>query len=272
MAIPYKQYLRNERLPHIFCPGCGHGTALKAFIRAVHKLGYDKNKVVVVSGIGCASRIPGYVDFNTLHTTHGRALAFATGVKLANPELKVVILSGDGDAIAIGGNHFIHTCRRNIDMTLVVLNNYIYGMTGGQRSPTTPEERLASTAPYGNIDPPFDVVEMARASGATFVARSTEYHVAEMTNLIAQGMEHQGMSVIEIMTSCPTTYGRRNRYKTAVEMVLEKKEKALPLSRAESLSEEERAQHILTGVFPTQKRREYVELFQELCQRAKGER
>ncbi len=269
MAVPYEQYLRTDKLPHMFCPGCGHGIVMKAFLRAVHQLGLDKNKVVVVSGIGCASRIPGYVDFDTLHTTHGRALAFATGVKLARPELHVVVLSGDGDAIAIGGNHFIHACRRNLDMTLVVLNNYIYGMTGGQRSPTTPLEAYASTAPYGAIDPPFDVVEMAVASGATYVARTTEYHATEISRYIAQAMQHKGMGVVEVRTSCPTTFGRRNRKGSPVDMMIEKKKLAVPLSKAASMTPEEREQYIVTGVFPTQEREEYTETVKALQERAK---
>src|SRR5512135_601469 len=152
MSMDYFQYLRKERMPHIWCPGCGHGTIMKSILRALDKLKWEKDDVVVVSGIGCSSRTPGYLDFNTLHTTHGRALSFAQGVKLANPKLKVIVISGDGDAMAIGGNHFIHACRRNMDITCIMVNNFIYGMTGGQYSPTTPLTKLASTAPYGMIE------------------------------------------------------------------------------------------------------------------------
>ncbi|HKJ88351.1 MAG TPA: thiamine pyrophosphate-dependent enzyme, partial [Gammaproteobacteria bacterium] len=175
-AFDYDKYLRADKLPHIWCPGCGHGTVLKSLIRAVDKSGFEKNDICMVSGIGCSSRTPGYVDFNTLHTLHGRAFAFATGVKMGNPRLKVIVVTGDGDALAIGGNHFIHACRRNIDLTVLVYTNAIYGMTGGQYSPTTPQEKIATTSRYGNIEPPFDTCKMAQASGASFVARGTAYH------------------------------------------------------------------------------------------------
>lgn len=269
MAVQYENYLRMEKMPHIFCPGCGHGIVMKSFLRVVDQLRLDKDKVVVVSGIGCASRIPGYVDFNTLHTTHGRALAFATGIKLARPELKVVVLSGDGDAIAIGGNHFIHACRRNLDLTLIVLNNYIYGMTGGQRSPTTPKDSYASTAPYGSLDPAFDIAELAAASGATYVARTTEYHVLEISKYIKQAMEQKGMGVVEVMTSCHTTFGRRNKITNTVEMMKDKKERAVSLKKAATLDREQLENKIITGVFATAEREEYQSRLEEIRNRAK---
>ena len=173
MAVHH--FLRQRFFPHMWCPGCGHGTVLNSLLRAVEELGLSKNEIVMASGIGCSSRISGYVDFHTLHTLHGRALAFATGVKLSKPELNVIVPMGDGDALAIGGNHFIHACRRNIDMTAIVMNNRIYGMTGGQFSPMSGVGINATTAPFHNIDRDFDVVEMATAAGATFVARSTTY-------------------------------------------------------------------------------------------------
>ncbi|MGD8268036.1 MAG: thiamine pyrophosphate-dependent enzyme, partial [Desulfobacterales bacterium] len=166
-----KDFIRQRFFPHMWCPGCGHGTVLNSLLRAVEQLGLSKNEIVMVSGIGCSSRISGYVDFHTLHTLHGRALAFATGVKLSKPELNVIVPMGDGDALAIGGNHFIHAARRNIDMTAIVMNNRIYGMTGGQYSPLSGVGISATTAPYLNIDREFDVVDMALAAGATFVAR-----------------------------------------------------------------------------------------------------
>lgn len=171
MAI--KDYIRERFFPHIWCPGCGHGTVLNSLLRAVSQLGMSKNEIVVVSGIGCSSRISGYVDFHTLHTLHGRALAFATGVKLSRPELNLIVPMGDGDALAIGGNHFIHAARRNIGLTAIVMNNRIYGMTGGQYSPLSGYGTLATTAPYTNIDYAFDTVKLATAAGASFVARST---------------------------------------------------------------------------------------------------
>ena len=172
-----ENYFRMEKFPHIWCPGCGHGIIMASIARAIEKLGLDKDKVCIVSGIGCSSRAPGYMDFNTLHTTHGRALAFATGVKLANPELEVIVIAGDGDLSAIGGNHLIHSARRNINLTTICFNNNIYGMTGGQYSPTTPTHEKGTTAPYGNIDKPFDIAKLAIGAGATYSAQIGRAHV-----------------------------------------------------------------------------------------------
>ena len=181
-----EKYLRDAMMPHIWCPGCGHGIILNAVIRAIDKAGLDQDKTVIVSGIGCSSRASGYMNFDTIHTTHGRALAFATGIKVAKPELNVVVLTGDGDALAIGGNHFIHACRRNIDITTIIFNNSIYGMTSGQYSPMTPHGFLATTAPYGNIDRNFDVCDLAKAAGATYVARGTAYHAPQLSDYIGK--------------------------------------------------------------------------------------
>jgi len=188
-----KKNLRVDKLPHIWCPGCGHGILMRAVAQAIENKELDKTKVCIVSGIGCSSRAAGYMNFNTLHTTHGRALAFATGIKLANPELTVIVITGDGDATAIGGNHFIHAARRNIGITTIVFNNSIYGMTGGQYSPLTPSNDIATTAPYGNVDRPFDLVKLADAAGATYVARITTYHVKEAVRLIEKGLENKGI-------------------------------------------------------------------------------
>ena len=212
-------YLRKRFMPHIWCPGCGHGIVLNSLLRAVEKLGMDKNDVVMVSGIGCSSRIQGYTDFHTLHTLHGRALAFATGVKLARPELNVLVPMGDGDALAIGGNHFIHAARRNIDMTAIIMNNSIYGMTGGQYSPTTQCGDFATTAPYGSVDRPFDVVALARSAGATYIARTTTYHAKAMAKALADAISHHGFSVVEVLSQCPTYYGRKNELGSAVDMM-----------------------------------------------------
>jgi len=214
------EYLRpNKKFPHVWCAGCGHGTILACIIRAIHTLELDRNKVILVSGIGCSSRAPVYVDFNTLHTTHGRALSFATGVKMAKPELKVIVITGDGDAVAIGGNHFIHSCRRNIDITTVVFNNSIYGMTGGQVSPTTPEGQRATTAPYGKVGEAFDVCQLASGAGATFVARGTAMNPRHLEKLLVRGISHQGFTVIEAISQCPTIYGRINKQGGPVEML-----------------------------------------------------
>jgi 2-oxoglutarate ferredoxin oxidoreductase subunit beta len=238
MAFDYGQYIRPGKLPHIWCPGCTYGEVFKSLLRAVDSQRLDRNDIALVSGIGCASRLPGYVDFNTLHTTHGRALAFATGLKMAKPDKHVLIVSGDGDATAIGGNHFIHACRRNIDMTLLVFNNYIYGMTGGQYSPTTPAGRFASTMPYGNVDFAFDIPSLAKGAGATFVARGTAYHVAALDKLIVEAMRHKGFSVLEIMNACPTTFGRRNKFKSPTDLLLWMKDTFVPVEAFGKLSPE----------------------------------
>ena len=205
------KYLRDEMMPTIFCTGCGIGNILDYTLWAIEKEGLDMDKTVFTSGIGCSSRVPGYVDVDALHTTHGRALAFSTGVKLTNPDLNVIVFTGDGDCMGIGGNHFIHACRRNIDMTVIAVNNYIYGMTGGQVAPTTPEGKYGSTAPYGNREPPFDMSEMAIASGATYVARWTVNKPAQPINSIREGLQNEGMSFIEMLSPCTTAYARQNR-------------------------------------------------------------
>lgn len=203
----------------MWCPGCGHGIVLGSLLRAIHELGLNKNEIVMTSGIGCSSRISGYVDFHTLHTIHGRALSFATGVKLSKPSLKAIVPMGDGDALAIGGNHFIHAARRNIDITAIVMNNRIYGMTGGQFSPLSGSGKKATTAPYLTIDRHFDVVELAKSAGATFVARSTVFHANECKDILKKAISHKGFSVVEILTQCPTYYGRKNKEGDAVQMM-----------------------------------------------------
>jgi 2-oxoglutarate ferredoxin oxidoreductase subunit beta len=203
-------YLRESKLPHIWCPGCGNGIVTGAIVRAIDKCNLDPNKTVIVSGIGCSSRASGYMNFDTLHTAHGRALGFATGIKMANPELNVIVISGDGDASAIGGNHLIHACRRNIDITLVIVNNNIYGMTSGQYSPLTPTGAFATTAVYGNIDRTFDLAALTEGAGATYVARSTVYHVPTLQTYIEAGIQNKGFSVIEAVSTCPTYFGRKN--------------------------------------------------------------
>jgi len=215
----FKNYIRHRFFPHMWCPGCGHGIVLGSLLRAVHELSLSKNEIVVTSGIGCSSRISGYVDFHSLHTIHGRALTFATGVKLSKPGIKAIVPMGDGDALAIGGNHFIHAARRNIDITAIVMNNRIYGMTGGQFSPLSGCGKKATTAPYETIDRNFDVVELAKSAGATFVARSTVYHADECKNILKKAISHNGFSAVEILTQCPTYYGRKNKEGDAVKMM-----------------------------------------------------
>jgi 2-oxoglutarate ferredoxin oxidoreductase subunit beta len=258
-------YMRQRFLPHMWCPGCGHGTVLNSLLRAVEQLGLSKNEIVMVSGIGCSSRISGYVDFHTLHTLHGRALAFATGVKLSKPELNVIVPMGDGDALAIGGNHFIHAARRNIDMTAIVMNNRIYGMTGGQYSPMSGVGINATTAPYANIDRDFDVVEMALAAGATFVARSTTYHAQQATDLIKQAVLHEGFSVVEVLSQCPTHFGRKNKQGSAADMMENYKDITVPVG---SKKKEANPELIERGIFVQKDAPEYCREYDKIMQQA----
>ncbi len=263
MAI--KDYIRQRFFPHMWCPGCGHGTVLNSLLRSVESLGMSKNEIVMVSGIGCSARISGYVDFHSLHTLHGRALAFATGVKLSKPELNVIVPMGDGDALAIGGNHFIHAARRNIDITAIVMNNRIYGMTGGQFSPLSGPGTMATTAPYASIDREFDVVKMARAAGATFVARSTTYHAKQCTDLIKQAILHEGFSVVEILSQCPTHYGRKNKKGDAVEMIKGYKENTTSIG---SKAKKENPDLIERGIFVQEEQPEYCSEYDQIIARA----
>jgi 2-oxoglutarate ferredoxin oxidoreductase subunit beta len=216
---PFSKYLRADVIPHIWCPGCGNGIVLNCFTHALDELKFDLDKLVVVSGIGCIGRTAGYVNADSFHTTHGRALAFATGVKLANPELEVVVISGDGDLFAIGGNHFIHAARRNMGIKVLCANNLNYGMTGGQQGPTTPLEALTATSPYGNIEHPFNLVHLAAASGSTYVARWTTLHVRRLTQSIKKMMQKEGFCFVEVLTQCPEIYGRHNKMRSGLEMM-----------------------------------------------------
>jgi len=213
---PLDELLREDRLPHIWCAGCGIGIALTCFIKALQKSGLDLDKVAVVSGIGCTGRVAGYVKLDSFHTTHGRAIPFATGLKLANPELKVVVFSGDGDLIAIGGNHLIHAARRNVNMTVICVNNFNYGMTGGQAGPTTPVEARTSTSPYGSFEHPFNLPYLAAASGAVYVARWTALHVRRLEKSMLEALQKRGFSFLEVISPCPTLYGRWNKQRTGL--------------------------------------------------------
>ena len=211
-----EKYLRQDRLPHIWCSGCGIGPALGCFLRAIDRSDIDPDKISVVSGIGCAGRVAGYVKLDSFHTTHGRAIPFATGLKLANPELNVVVFSGDGDLAAIGGNHLIHAARRNIDMTVICVNNFNYGMTGGQVGPTAPSEARTTTTPYGNFEPPFNLPYLVAAGGASYIARWTVLHMRQLDNAIAEAMIKPGFSFIEVIAPCPIVYGRLNKEPTGL--------------------------------------------------------
>lgn len=265
-----EKYFRMENLPHIWCPGCGHGIILSALARAIENLGLDKDNVCIVSGIGCSSRGPGYLDFNTLHTTHGRALAFATGVKMAKPNLKVIVISGDGDLSAIGGNHLIHACRRNIDITTICFNNNIYGMTGGQYSPTTPTNELGTTAPYGNIDKCFDIAQLAAAAGATFAGRTTAYHAKQMTTMIEKAIKHDGFSMVEAISVCPTYYGRKNRKGSVVDMMMNLKDSFIDIKAMEKLPKEKTEGKHTMGIFKDVSAPEYTSEYTKIIDKLSG--
>lgn len=214
---PMDEMLREDRLPHIWCPGCGLGIALTCFISAIQNSGLDLDKVAIVSGIGCTGRIAGYIKLDSFHTTHGRAIPFATGLKLANPELTVVVISGDGDLVTIGGNHFIHAARRNVDLTVICVNNFNYGMTGGQAGSTTPVDARTSTSPYGNFEYSFNVSSLAAASGAVYVARWTVLHVRRLEKAMGEALDKPGFSLVEVISPCPTGFGRRQQQRLGLD-------------------------------------------------------
>lgn len=243
----YEKYLRQSALPHIWCPGCGNGILLASILRAIDKCGLDQQKTVIVSGIGCSSRASGYMNFNTVHTAHGRALTFASGIKLAKPELNVIVLTGDGDSTAIGGNHFIHAARRNIDITTIIFNNSIYGMTGGQYSPLTPPSSKATTAPFGHIERSFDIAALASAAGATYVARGTAFHATMLTDLVVKAIENKGFSVVDAITQCPISFGRKNKMGSAADMLAWQRDHAVPAQAAAKMSPEDLKGKFLIG-------------------------
>lgn len=269
-----KKWLRQQFMPHIWCPGCGHGIIMHSLLRAMADLKLDQNKVCISSGIGCSSRMPGYIDACTLHTAHGRSLAFATGTKMANPELTVIDVMGDGDCTAIGGNHFIHACRRNIGITAVVMNNNIYGMTGGQASPTTPENAYAATAPYGAVDPCFDICKLAEGAGATYVARASIAQPAMCETILKKAIEHQkkGFAVVEIMTFCHTQFGRKNKRSRPIDNFNYFKDVTVMKAKADSMSPEELEGKIVIGEFVNvDNAREYTERYDDVVKRAQRE-
>jgi len=266
-----KKYLRLDKFPHIWCPGCGNGIVLQSVVNAIDKLNLDQNKVAVVSGIGCSSRSAGYLDFNTLHTTHGRAIAFATGIKLAKPELTVIVLTGDGDCSAIGGNHLIHAARRNIDLTVVVFNNNIYGMTGGQYSPTTYLDDKAATANVGNIENPFDLCELVKGAGATYIARSTTFHATHLPLLVMKGIQNKGFSFIDAVTACPIYYGRMNKLVDAVEMLRLQRDNARNIKQWSTMSDEEKKGKFVIGELFNKPAMEYTERYRQLIMKEKSE-
>ncbi|MGB5106766.1 MAG: 2-oxoacid:ferredoxin oxidoreductase subunit beta [Candidatus Zixiibacteriota bacterium] len=264
-------YLRPKKaFPNVWCPGCGIGIVLGSLVRAIDRLQIPRDDVALISGIGCSARLPVYLDFNTLHTTHGRALAFATGVKLAKPKMKVIVITGDGDCLAIGGNHFIHAARRNIDLTTILINNMIYGMTGGQFSPTTPADSFATTSPYGNKENQFDIPKLAIAAGASYVARGTVYHVNQLDELITGAITKKGFSVVEAFSNCHTYFGRLNRAGDAVKMIDDMKKNTIPLKAAAKMPPEKLVGKMLTGVFADVEKDEYCDRYDQLIESLKG--
>lgn len=260
---PSLRYLREERLPTIYCPGCGVGIVLNATLKAIEKSGLDFDKFVFVSGIGCSSRVVNYVKADTFHTTHGRAIAVAEGIKLANPDLHVVVFSGDGDAGAIGGNHLIHAARRNIDLTVICINNMIYGLTGGQASPTTPIGARTETSYYGNFEGFFDLSKLVAASGANYVARWTTCHANQLSSAIAKGLKSEGFAFIEALSQCPVEFGKKNRMK-ALDLLKWMKENSVPAGGPEQPGK------ITVGELANRKDPSFVTEYRKLVSEAKG--
>jgi 2-oxoglutarate ferredoxin oxidoreductase subunit beta len=242
------KYLRPETFPTPFCAGCGHGILLGAILRAVDELELDFSQMLFVSGIGCGGWIPSpHFDTDTLHVTHGRPVAFATGAKLFKPQLNVVVVSGDGDIVSIGGNHLIHAARRNVDMTVICANNLIYGMTGGQVTPTTPQGARTLTTPAGNPERPFDLSRLVSAAGATYVVRYSVWHIRPLIRAIKKALQHEGFAFVEVLSTCPTQYGRRNENPSPMGMLRAMKESCVTVERARDMSAEELAGQTIIG-------------------------
>jgi 2-oxoglutarate ferredoxin oxidoreductase subunit beta len=266
----HKYLRRDKKFPHVWCPGCGNGIVLGALIRAIDRLGLEKDEIVLASGIGCSGRMNVYVDFNTLHTTHGRALTFATGVKLANPSLSVIVVMGDGDATSIGGNHFIHAARRNLNLTSIIINNQIYGMTGGQLSPTTPYGAYTSTSVYGHLEHAFSIAELAVTAGAAFVARGTVYHAQLLEELIEKAIKKRGFSVVEVMSNCHIQFGRRNRLPDPVTMMKWFRDHAVAVDKAREMPGDSLGDRFTIGVLTDVEKPIYTKEYEKIRQKAKG--
>ena len=269
---PVMEVLRKDRIPHIWCPGCGIGTSLNCFGRALLECGLDLDKVAVVSGIGCSGRTAGYLNLDSFHTTHGRAIPFATGLKLSNPELNVVVYSGDGDLFAIGGNHFFHAARRNMDLLVICVNNFTYGMTGGQVAPTTPLGPTQTTMPYGNFENSFNLPFVADACGATYVARWTAYHVRQLAKSMREGLSKKGLRFIEVMCPCPTLYSRRNKLGDGINQMKYYKEKSVIKNGADTKEVELTFQgDIILGTFVDRERPTWLDSMNNHLSNALGD-
>ena len=273
MAFNYDEYLRVDKLPTLWCWGCGDGVILKAIVRAIHSVGWDMNDVCLVSGIGCSGRMSSYVNCNTVHTTHGRAVAYATGIKLANPDKHVIVVSGDGDALAIGGNHTMHACRRNIDINFILVNNFIYGLTNSQTSPTTPQGMWTVTAQYGNIDNNIDPCKLADVAGATFVARESVLDSAKIEKVLVEGFKHHGFSFFDIHSNCHINLGRKNKMGEAVDMLKWIDSRMVGKRKFEEMSEEERVGKFPTGILKHDtSKTEYIDAYAQVIQKAQEKR
>ena len=270
-SFEIRDYLRQDLMPHFMCPGCGHGIALRALLWAVYELEINKDKLAVVSGIGCSGRVGAYIDANTMHVTHGRPLAYATGLKLARPDLEVIVITGDGDCLAIGGNHLIHACRRNLDITCLMLNNEVYGMTGGQVSPTTSLDRFTTTTPLGNHEPGFDSCKLAAAAGAGLVGREITLQVPALKNLIKEGIGYPGFSFLEIISDCTEIYGRKNQLGDSPEMILSQKASTRSDVYRNTVDQPFRPNVFETGVLTRNERPEYAAAYREHTERMMAE-
>ncbi|MGP1450541.1 MAG: 2-oxoglutarate ferredoxin oxidoreductase subunit beta [Wolinella sp.] len=269
MAFNYDEYLRTDKMPTLWCWGCGDGVILKSVVRAIESVGWNMDDICVVSGIGCSGRFSSYVNCNTVHTTHGRALAYATGIKLANPTKKVIVVSGDGDGMAIGGNHTIHACRRNIDLNFILVNNFIYGLTNSQTSPTTPRGMWTVTAQYGNVDPDFDACRVAEAAGATFIARESVLDPKKIEKVLVQGFSHEGFSFFDIFSNCHINLGRKNKMGEAVENLAWIESRIMPKRKFDELPQEERVGRFPTGIlYHDENQIEYCKAYAQVIERA----
>ncbi|WP_331775969.1 2-oxoglutarate ferredoxin oxidoreductase subunit beta [Sulfurospirillum sp. 1612] len=248
MAFNYDKYLRVEKMPTLWCWGCGDGVILKSVIRAIDKMGWSMDDVCIVSGIGCSGRFSSYIDCNTVHTTHGRAIAYATGIKLANPDKHVIVVTGDGDGLAIGGNHTIHGCRRNIDLNHIVINNFIYGLTNSQTSPTTPKGMWTVTAQFGNVDPTFDACKLAEGAGATFIGRESVLDPKKIEKVLVEGFSHKGYSFFDIFSNCHINLGRKNKMGEAVLNLNWIDSMTVSKKKFDAMSEEEKVGKFPMGV------------------------
>jgi len=270
MAFNYDEYLRTDKMPTLWCWGCGDGVILKAVIRAIDKLGWNMDDVCVVSGIGCSGRFSSYINCNTVHTTHGRTVAYATGIKLANPDKHVIVVAGDGDGLAIGGNHTIHGCRRNIDLNFILINNFIYGLTNSQTSPTTPQGMWTVTMQYGNIDPTFDACKLAEGAGATFIAREAVSDPKRMEKMFVKGFQHKGFSFFDVFSNCHINLGRKNKMGNAMDNLDWIDNRTVGKKKYDNMSEEERKHLFPTGVLVEKDQSEYCELYDKVIEAAQG--